>query len=692
MSADKSRLQRLSRKGFIHNAKGKGMKIDMMGNFANQIRFFTEQLVVRGTLTRLILVAIMLGIITLGGGLTVMWFDEELSNPFSALWWAFLRLTDPGYLGDDEGTIRRFISTVLTILGYVFFLGALVAILIQWLDATLKRLEQGYTPITLSGHFVVLGWTRRTPDLVSELINNKGRLNRFLRRRRIKRLRVVILCEEVSGAINRSLREHLRLSILDRRFILRSGTALKADHLHRVDFRRASVIILPSDDPGDAPLTSLAPDTRVLKTILTISREAGREGGGHPLPLLVAEMRDPRRAKLARNAYEGPLELIAGELVSARLIAQSLRHWGISHVYRELLDYSVGSFIYTREVPPALHGVSFGGASTSSGQIILLGVVRAGDGVYRFHANPPPEMKLEQGARIVYIANDYSEEELSRRKDGIAPPKGAGAHGAAGREDRAPAAPLRVLVLGWSRIVPRIVRELDDSGAGGISLAILSRVSIAEREEILARPHFHPGQVTITQHHGDVTVVGDIRGAAPADFDRILIVASDRLEAEEEADARSICAYMALEEALRGAKRKPGLLVELYEKENLGLLDGDWAQALVTPQILGHMLSQVALRRELNAVYEQLFLPGGNEFLFRNLPAEAPAGQTATFRDVAAAVRKTGGIPLGLRLHELRNTRPGGILINPGEEYVFTPSAHDQVVVLSTGVDDPSDS
>ena len=47
----------------------------------------------------------------------------------AAIWWAFLRLTDPGYLGEDHGVIPRTVSTVLTLAGYVVFLGALVAIM-----------------------------------------------------------------------------------------------------------------------------------------------------------------------------------------------------------------------------------------------------------------------------------------------------------------------------------------------------------------------------------------------------------------------------------------------------------------------------------------------------------------------------------------------------------------------------------
>ena len=68
------------------------------------------------------------------------------------MWWAFLRLTDPGYLGDDEGLARRTISTVVTVLGYVLFLGLLIAILTQWLNQLIARLESGVTPVALSDH------------------------------------------------------------------------------------------------------------------------------------------------------------------------------------------------------------------------------------------------------------------------------------------------------------------------------------------------------------------------------------------------------------------------------------------------------------------------------------------------------------------------------------------------------------
>ena len=50
--------------------------------------------------------------------------DYLLAPSAEAIWWAFLRITDTGYLGDDVGHVRRSVSGVLTVLGAVIFLGA----------------------------------------------------------------------------------------------------------------------------------------------------------------------------------------------------------------------------------------------------------------------------------------------------------------------------------------------------------------------------------------------------------------------------------------------------------------------------------------------------------------------------------------------------------------------------------------
>jgi len=65
------------------------------------LRFHLERLVLRGLGFRLLIAAVIVAVVALVAGELAVILVPELSDPGSAIWWAFLRLTDPGYLGDD---------------------------------------------------------------------------------------------------------------------------------------------------------------------------------------------------------------------------------------------------------------------------------------------------------------------------------------------------------------------------------------------------------------------------------------------------------------------------------------------------------------------------------------------------------------------------------------------------------------
>ena len=130
----------------------------------NRFRFEVGQYLLRGAFYRLLIIASLVADHRPDGWAQRL---EPVRRPrrcrsATRIWWAFLRLTDPGYLGDDQGVFRRTVSTVITVIGYVLFLGALVAIMTQWLNQTLRQLESGLTPIARDGHVLVAGWTDRT--------------------------------------------------------------------------------------------------------------------------------------------------------------------------------------------------------------------------------------------------------------------------------------------------------------------------------------------------------------------------------------------------------------------------------------------------------------------------------------------------------------------------------------------------
>src|SRR5690554_2843770 len=165
----------------------------------DRLKFFVERQLVKGAGFQLLVVAAFIALISLIGGLLVFVLAETFSDLGPAIWWAFLRLTDPGYLGDDVGTWQRIVSTILTVSGYVVFMGTLVAIMTRWLFAKMADLERGLTPVTFKNHIVVLGWTSQTLPLLSELLGTSGRVRRFLEKHDAQKMNLVVLSEQASA-------------------------------------------------------------------------------------------------------------------------------------------------------------------------------------------------------------------------------------------------------------------------------------------------------------------------------------------------------------------------------------------------------------------------------------------------------------------------------------------------------------
>jgi len=169
-------------------------------------------------------------------------------------------------------------------------------------------------------------------------------------------------------------------------------------------------------------------------------------------PLVVVELQDTRHASTLRALYPGPMEIIAGDEVISRLLAQNIRQPGLSHVYAEFASDVSCSQIYVCE-EPQLTGVSVLHLAYAFPAGVLLGVVRPqGDG-FQALLNPPDELRLEAGDRIAVLAPSYAD---------AVPPESIGA--APGLQERpvpARQAPgrRRVLVLGWNHRVPALLEE-----------------------------------------------------------------------------------------------------------------------------------------------------------------------------------------------------------------------------------------
>ena len=631
-------------------------------------QFTIERWLVRGAQYRVLVAAMLIGAISLIGGVAVLTVGEGFGGLAEAVWWAFLRLSDPGYLGDDVGAANRILSTILTVLGYVVFLGALVAIMTQWLNARMARLESGLTPVARDGHVVILGWTNRTGTIVRELLLSQDRARRFLSRRGTRDLHVVVLSEDVSAERAQDLRDAVGDAWDEFKVTMRSGSALRSEHLERVDAAHAAAIIVPA---AEFERDVAASDTATIKILLSLQRLALAE----PRPLVIAEIFQGRKLGLARQAYRGQAEILSSDAAVSRLLAQNLRHPGLSAVYNELLTHGEGTEVYIRD-SESMVGRQLHDLHGRFPDAVLMGVARPDEGGFVPHLNPAAGFVVEHGDRLVLLARSYGATAPASEVTGGGTMWGSST---VDEETAVPKTPRRVLVMGWSHKVPALLSELASYRAESFEVVVASAVPETHRKQALAPVAGTLGDLPVRHVEADVTEAMEVRALDPVSFESVLLVGSDRLESEEAADARSLMAFLVLEEVLEGMEGRPSVIVELLDAENQALLEGGREEVIISPLILSHMLSQIALRRELRVVFDELFTAGGAEISFH--PMERYwAGERTTFGAMADLAARMGETALGVRRRS-----DGTIHLSPDRGRPWAgPSDLDLVTLVST--------
>ena len=148
----------------------------------------------------------------------------------------------------------------------------------RWLIDVMVKLEQGLTPVTVTDHIVILGWTNRTIPLVQEILDVSGGIQRLLRARDTKRLRLVILADEINADRVQELREIPLIRRSMSNIILRSGTSLQPEDLDRVACLQAAVVLIPGRNQSANEL--LTGDVETIKALLTLQAQRAALCGG----------------------------------------------------------------------------------------------------------------------------------------------------------------------------------------------------------------------------------------------------------------------------------------------------------------------------------------------------------------------------------------------------------------------------
>ena len=142
-----------------------------------------------------------------------------------------------------------------------------------------------------------------------------------------------------------------------------------------------------------------------------------------------------------------------------------------------------------------------------------------------------------------------------------------------------------------------------------------------------------------------------------------------------------IFTYLSLLEILPEENPRPELIIELLDEQNEPLFPLDKEDVIVSPRLVGQLLAQVSLRRELAAVINELAQPSGAQILLQPAQEYLETSGSVKYADLESAAAARSQIALGWRRTQGTDS---SVTLNPDRKLEWELAAGDEIVVLAS--------
>lgn len=554
-----------------------------------------------------------------------------------SFWQMLVRVIDAGSFAADATWPTRLIALLVTLAG-IFIAGSLIGLISSAVDQRIDALRRGRSRVLEQGHTLILGWSTRVPTIVSELvIANESE----------KRAAIVILAE----VDKTEMEETIRTAVPDlktTRIVARRGDPTRMTDLELVGITDARSILVMSGAEGDAG---------AIKTSLAV---LGFELSDVPV---IVEMESPAQADTLEAVTDGSVLTVNSDRVIAEVTAQACRERGLSAVFRELLDFD-GDELYFREFPQ-LVGATYAQAKQAFEKAAVIGLAAADGPIL----NPPPERPIATGESIIALVEDDSVFTL-----GSVPPMPDISTTSQDETVR----PLKVLMVGWSNLAPRVLEELDEFLPKGSRVDVVVDPEFVDPEAARQQHETVNATVEIRTFSGGPERLGELLG--DTDYAQAVLLGYREGISPDDADARTLLTLMALRKRWpKGHQPDIRLVAEVLDERNVPIAElADVDDFIVSEQLAGLMLAQLSENVELRGVFNELFDAEGASIAMR--PAHRfSSNSSQTFGDLVAVGNRYRESVIGYR-----NARSGEVVLNPGLSTVVSLEPGDEVVVVTT--------
>jgi ion channel POLLUX/CASTOR len=576
---------------------------------------------------------------------------EPYSFP-EAMWQSLMHSIDAGTVAGDNGWKYRGLMFLVT-LGGLFIVGSLISILSSGLESKLEELRKGRSFVCEENHTLILGWSSRIFLVISELAAANENA---------KKPRVVILSDkdkvEMEDEIRGQIEDTGRTKV-----VCRSGSPIDLNDLEIVNpHATKSIIILSPEEFSD-------PDAQVIKMILAITNNPNRRAEPYHI---VAEIRDPKNVAVAKMVGKDEVEIVLPDDLIARITVQTSRQTGLSIVYKELLDFGGDEIYFKNE--PSLAGKSYGEALSVFQDCSIIGV-QSKSGI---KINPSNDTKINSGDKVIVIAAD---------DDKIR------AYGTSNVEESAivrnvstPNKPTRDLILGWNSKAETIIRETDNYAAKGSELVVVA--DLDDARDTVESISSEMKNLSISFKSGDTSDRETLDSLDLTSYQHVILLCyGDNLELQE-ADSKTLMTLLHLRdiESIKGEAYS--IVSEMLDVKNRALAEIAKADDfIVSDELAGLLLTQIAENKQLGVVFDDLFDADGSEIYLRPASDYVSLEKSINYYTVVESAKRRNETAIGYRLlKDSENAEKGyGVRVNPNKSENVIFSAADKVIVLAEG-------
>jgi hypothetical protein len=333
--------------------------------------------------------------------------------------------------------------------------------------------------------------------------------------------------------------------------------------------------------------------------------------------------------------------------------------------------------IFTKDFPETFNH-PIGAIKKAFTKAIVLGIVKEENGAFIPYLNTDEKHVIKENEHLVFIAKSYSDLELDHD---LLENNGSPVLNNKTLPVEEQTGILRILVLGWNEHVPSLIKELTTYEDESYYIRLVSLKPILARKKDFGIINEVPDRIVLDHVVADYLRESVIKKIEAETFDHILIVSSDRMEEEEEADARTMVGFVLLEEVLKKSFKKPSILLELADPSNEYLIKPFQSEVIISPLVLSHLLASIAMQRELYSIYNELFTVGGAEIIFRKIEEYELEIESITFSELEAQAFSYGETALGMYLKKGNGKQ---LLLNPPKNETINLSSIDSLVILTT--------